>query len=190
MESVTPARAKKMQRADRRERRRQIAASRDRDADDTALAAAITDLLDAEGVGPGDTVSLYEALPVEPPTAATTAALTARGLRVIVPITLPDLDLDWAYVADPARTPLGHNAIGDAALVLTPGLSVDCEGTRLGQGGGCYDRALPRRAPGVKVVVMLHPGEFAADLLPRAAHDEVVDGVVTADGLTWCRRGD
>ena len=127
MESVTPARAKKMQRADRRERRRQIAASRDRDADDTALAAAITDLLDAEGVGPGDTVTLYEALP------ATTAALTARGLRVIVPITLPDLDLDWAYVADPARTPLGHNAIGDAALVLTPGLSVDRDGTRLGQ---------------------------------------------------------
>ena len=56
----------------------------------------------------------------------------------------------------------------------------------MGQGGGCYDRALPRRHPGVPVVVLLHPGEVLGDdepPLPRREHDQPVDAVVTADGL-------
>jgi 5-formyltetrahydrofolate cyclo-ligase len=76
--------------------------------------------------------------------------------------------------------------VGDADLVLAPGLAVDGRGTRLGQGGGCYDRALPRRRAGVPVLVLLHPGEREADdVLPREAHDVPVDGVVTADGIHW-----
>ena len=144
----------------------QIAASRDRDADDTALAAAITDLLDAEGVGPGDTVTLYEALPVEPPTAATTAALTARGLRVIVPITPAGSRPRLGVCRRSSTNSPGTQRHRRCSTRADPGLSVDREGTRLGQGGWLLrPRTAPARARR-QVVVMLHPGEFAADLLP------------------------
>ena len=56
------------------------------------------------------------------------------------------------------RRPLGPDAVALADLVLAPGLAVDRTGTRMGQGGGCYDKALPRRRPGTPVVVVLHPG--------------------------------
>ena len=55
----------------------------------------------------------------------------------------------------------------------------------MGQGGGCYDKALPRRSPGTAVVVLLHPGELLDPdgTLLREVHDQPVDAVLTADGL-------
>ncbi|HYN30381.1 MAG TPA: 5-formyltetrahydrofolate cyclo-ligase, partial [Dermatophilaceae bacterium] len=135
----------------------------------------------------GDAVTLYEALPHEPPTAGLAAALQAHGIRVLMPVTEPDLDLDWTDAADPRGGPLGRHAIGSVRLVLAPGLAVDRAGSRLGQGGGCYDRALPRRARGVPVVVVLHPGELSDGPLPHDPHDVPVDGVVTAEGMLWLR---
>ena len=121
-------------------------------------------------------------------TAGTWAALAARDVRVLVPITLPDLDLDWCDAGDPDRTTLGLDAVLAADVVLAPGLSVDGGGTRLGQGGGCYDRVLARLAAAgrgdVPVVTLLHPGELLADPLPLEPHDRAVDAVVTADGCT------
>lgn len=175
----------------RREARRDLAARRQTEADDAALAQAVGRLADDLGLVSGDVVTLYEARPGEPPTAETTRALQERGLVVIVPITLPDLDLDWSRAGDPVVAPLGKTAIEAARLVLVPGLSVDAAGHRLGQGGGCYDRALPRRAPGAPVLVLLHPGEVLAegDLVVEA-HDQPVDGVVTAEGVRWVTRRD
>ena len=176
---------KREERTARRAQRREIAEGRDTATDAATLAEVGVDLVLELGLDEGDTVTLYESYAGEPPTASLVAALLARDLRVLVPITEPDLDLDWCDVADPARTPLGHDAIGGAALVLAPGLAVDASGTRLGQGGGCYDRALPRRAPGVPVLVLLHPGEVAEAPLPRTDHDQPVDGIVTVDGIRW-----
>lgn len=165
--------------------RREIAASRDRGADDAALASHVLALADDLGLTQGDTVAAYEALRTEPPTAATIAALVARGIRVLVPITLLDNDLDWCATTDERRMPLGPDAISTAGLVLVPGLAVDLVGTRLGRGGGSYDRALPRRSTDAKVLVVLHPGEIHAVRLPRDTHDEPVDGMLTVDGITW-----
>ena len=67
-------------------------------------------------------------------------------------------------------------------LIVTPGLSVDSHGTRLGQGGGCYDRALRHRDAGTVVVTLLHEGEQSDADLPREPHDAVVDGYVTTNG--------
>lgn len=173
-----------------RARRRAIAAARDRDADGRALAGHGRALLEALGVGAGDCVSAYVARTFEPPTAALIQALQGAGVRVLVPITLPDFDLDWADAADRTQTPLGRGAIGDAALVFVPALAVDLAGTRLGKGGGCYDRALPRRAPGVLVVALLHPGERPTDPLPREVHDLPVDAVLTASGVSFVAPAD
>ncbi|GAA4397240.1 5-formyltetrahydrofolate cyclo-ligase [Fodinibacter luteus] len=195
-------------RAALRARRRELAAARSPEADGSALAEHVLALVAELGLGPGSVVTSYAAVPGEPPTAAVNAALAAHGIRVLLPITLPDLDLDWWEAADAgteptgdaatgteptgdaatgaAPRPLGRDAVATADLVLAPGLAVDRTGTRMGQGGGCYDRVLPRRRPGIPVVVVLHPGELVAPdepPLPREAHDEPVDAVVTADGL-------
>ncbi|XVX19565.1 5-formyltetrahydrofolate cyclo-ligase [Actinomycetota bacterium] len=184
-ERPSPADEKKALRTALRARRREIVAARDRAADEAGMAAAAEAVVDAAGLTAGDWVTLYEALPHEPPTAGVAAAMARRGIRVLVPITLPDLDLDWCELEErpiEEREPLGHNAIERAKVVFTPGLAVDRGRRRLGQGGGCYDRALPRRAEGTPVIVLLHPGEISGSDLPVAEHDQPVDGVITAEG--------
>ncbi|WP_226902052.1 5-formyltetrahydrofolate cyclo-ligase [Phycicoccus mangrovi] len=184
-----PQSAKSVRRKELRARRRAIAAERSAEADAAALARGATDLLDRLRLGPGAVVLSYESVPGEPPTAVLNDALAARGAHVLVPDTLADLDLDWHDLADPAAARLGLDAPGRADLVLAPGLTVGTDGTRMGQGGGCYDKALPRRRTGVPVVVLLHPGELDDTPLPREEHDVPVDAVLTADGLTVLREG-
>ncbi len=182
-------------RAALRAERRARAATRDTGADDRALAGHVAALVEDLDLRAGAVVTSYAALPGEPPTAALNAWLAARGIRVLLPVTLANLDLDWHDLSDPTAAPLGLDAIAHADLVLAPGLAADRWGTRMGQGGGCYDKALPRRSPGTAVVVLLHPGELLDPdgTLPREVHDQPVDAVLTADGLvdlgltTWRR---
>ncbi len=174
-------------RAHRRTTRRTLIAGRDLAADAAALAAHLRPLLADLGVGPGDDVAAYESLPHEPPMTAVCGLLTDRGARVLAPITLASYDLDWFDVADPMRAPLGVEALSACRLVLVPGLACDDAGNRLGQAGGCYDRALPRTRPGARTIVVLHPGEILAEPLPIDPWDRAVDGALTADGLVWFR---
>lgn len=172
-----------------RARRRELIAARDLAADAQAISANL------DSAPPGATTSSapatvlsYESLPHEPPTAVVNAALRARGHRVLVPITLPDMQLDWCDLDDPGRTPFGLDAPTGADLVLAPGLAVDTTGTRIGQGGGCYDRVLPMLRRGTPVIVLLHPGEHTSEPLPREPHDIPVPWVLTADGCTPASR--
>lgn len=147
-------------------------------------------------------IAVYESLPDEPPTGPLIAALLAAGHEVIVPIVLDDFSLQWTYAAEGtvgdhatvARLPkdappsadgrpwLGVDALATCDLVVTPGLSVDRHGARLGQGGGCYDRALRHRDPAAPVITLLHEGEQSEADLPRESHDALVDGYVTTSG--------
>ena len=73
------------------------------------------------------------------------------------------------------------------ALVLLPALAVDGAGTRLGQGGGHYDRTLallPSTRPGrpVLAAVVRDPELLPAGALPREAHDVPVDAALTPSG--------
>ncbi|WP_275407435.1 5-formyltetrahydrofolate cyclo-ligase [Paractinoplanes ferrugineus] len=81
----------------------------------------------------------------------------AAHAPVLLPVLLPDGDLDWTRYTGPSslapaprglREPtgprLGVAAIATAALILVPALAVDHRGHRLGKGGGSYDRALTR----------------------------------------------
>ena len=177
---------KTARRASLRARRRDRAAARDTARDDHDLAGHVGALVDTLGLGPGSVVTSYASIPGEPPTARLNAMLAERGIRVLLPITLPDLDLDWHDAADPGEQPLGREAVAAVDLILAPGLSVDHSGTRMGQGGGCYDRALTRCDPRPPTVVLLHPGELVAvddAPLPREPHDRGVDAVLTAQGL-------
>jgi 5-formyltetrahydrofolate cyclo-ligase len=133
-------------------------------------------------------VAIYRSLPTEPPTQALAAMLHARDMSVIVPEMLPDRDLDWHELrADGSEGPgLGLWAIATAFVILTPALAVDHSGTRLGQGGGSYDRGLARRSPDAVLVAIVNDEEYAAWPLPRDAHDVPVNAVITpGGGLSW-----
>ena len=142
------------------------------------------------------TVAAYVSVDTEPGTGPLLDRLRAMGRRVVVPVVLPDLDLDWAVYDGPdslARArrgllePIGPRreleAVATADVVLTPGLAVDRRGMRLGQGGGCYDRALGRVPVGTFTCTLLYDGELL-DELPTDAHDRPVTAVVTPSGLT------
>ena len=185
-----------------RARRRELA----RGADPAAREAAAVAIADAvlRFVPEPCRVAVYESLPDEPPTGRLVEALLAAGHEVIVPIVLEDFSLEWRYAvpgasgddatvrrpghgghepdADERQRWLGTDALATCDLVVTPGLSVDSHGTRLGQGGGCYDRALLHRDPSAPVVTLLHEGEQSELDLPADAHDVPVDGYVTTTG--------
>ena len=157
-------------------------------------------LLDTPEVRRAATVAAYISIGTEPGTGPLLEELLALGRRVIVPVVLPDLDLDWAVydgpdrlvrarrgLLEPAGELLGREAVATADVVLTPGLAVDRTGMRLGQGGGCYDRALGRVPVGTFTCTLLYDGELVEEV-PAAAHDRPVTAAVTPAGLTRLSR--
>ena len=150
-------------------------------------------LVESPEVRRAATVAAYVSIGTEPGTGPLLDALTAMGRRVILPVVLPDLDLDWAVyhgpenlararrgLLEPTGERLGLDAVATADVVLTPGLAVDRTGMRLGQGGGCYDRALGRVPVGTFTCTLLYDGELL-DEVPAAAHDRRVTAVVTPE---------
>jgi len=61
--------------------------------------------------------------------------------------------------------------------------AVSRDGTRLGMGGGWYDRALHHRRPGTPVWALANSDEVLPRL-PHEPHDLPVDAVITEDGFT------
>jgi 5-formyltetrahydrofolate cyclo-ligase len=158
--------------------------ARDRARDAAELALSALEVAYAAGLGPGDWVAAYEATTLEPPTDAMIAALSARGIRVMVPVTLEDWDLDWREVGggDAALAgsgTLGKEAVAQAKVVFVPAHGVDRSGTRIGQGRGCYDRVVPRTA--ARLVAVVHPWELLDEELPRESHDRPVHAVMAAE---------
>ncbi len=177
-------------------RRRLRRARTDRTEHERAIVAAA--LAEHAATLAGSTIAAFAGVRSEPPTLPLLEALHARGVRVLLPVLLADMDLDWApftgaadlaegrlRMLEPVSPPLGPGAIAAADLVLVPALAVDGTGMRLGQGGGSYDRALVRTSAPVVAVVF---GDEVLESLPAEDHDRSVDGVLTPDrGLRWLR---
>lgn len=98
---------------------------------------------------------------------------------MLIPVLLDDRDLDWT--AWPAGPSLGVDAIGGVEVVLAPALAASRLGMRLGRGGGSYDRALTRVAPGVPVVALLYDDEIVPDV-PADDWDRPVTAAITPSG--------
>ena len=79
--------------------------------------------------------------------------------------------------------PMRPEVLRQADIVLLPALAVDEDGTRIGQGGGWYDRALKHARPGAPIVAVIFDDEWSAQPLPRLSHDVCVDAVVTPGGF-------
>jgi len=78
-------------------------------------------------------------------------------------------------------------AIGSADAVLVPALAVANDGTRLGRGGGSYDRALARVPVGTPVWVLLYDDEVGVSV-PVEPHDRLVTGAATPSGIVRLRQ--
>jgi 5-formyltetrahydrofolate cyclo-ligase len=110
----------------------------------------------------------YEPLPGEPDLDRLVAWASAEGVDVFVPaVDGPDLRVDPGGV-DPKTLD----------VVVVPGLAFTVDGHRLGQGGGHFDRFLPRLSPScLKAGVAFR--EQLVDVVPTEPHDVVLDVVIT-----------
>jgi 5-formyltetrahydrofolate cyclo-ligase len=147
-----------------------------------------------------ETVCAYVSFGTEPETGELIEGLAARGITVLLPVLLPDAELDWAAfepgkelgagrlgLREPTGERRGPEAIRDAQVVIVPALAVSPTGQRLGRGGGSYDRALARLAdlnpehrPWVCALVYDH--EIGA-AFPVEPHDQPVDAACSARGI-------
>jgi 5-formyltetrahydrofolate cyclo-ligase len=139
-------------------------------------------------------VAAYLPLPYEPGGATLVPSLVAAVAELLLPVVLPDRDLDWARydgslapaamlgLLEPDGPRLGPAAIAEVELVFVPAVAVSLSGVRLGRGGGSYDRALARVSPGMPVVALLYEDELR-EVLPSDPHDRPVTAVLTPAGL-------
>lgn len=157
------------------------------------IATHVREILDGVHV-----VAAFAATPDEPATEFLLAELARHGCEIRLPLFDDALARTWARyspgdplsAAAPGRPPLPAGAvlpeesIAEVDLILTPALAVDQSGTRLGQGGGWYDRALLLRRPEVPAYGVVFAEEFVRGPLPRYAHDVPLDGVLTPAGFS------
>jgi 5-formyltetrahydrofolate cyclo-ligase len=167
-------------------RREMVAARRARPADEVESARhdVRTAVVEHCALAGWRCVGAYVPLRTEPGSTALLDALTRAGVRVLVPVLLADRDLDWSEwdaTQHRAGMPLGVNSIADADALLVPALAVARDGTRLGRGGGSYDRTLRRVPSGVPVASLLFAGELV-EHLPSDDWDVPVTAVVTPAG--------
>jgi 5-formyltetrahydrofolate cyclo-ligase len=163
-------------------------------------ARAIADhLLEHPEVRRAATLAAYVSTGDEPGTGPLLDRLRAAGKRVILPVLLPDDDLDWAVyrgpeelvaarfgLLEPEGEPLGVEAVATADVVLVPGLAVDAQGNRLGRGGGSYDRALGRVPVGTFTCILLYDDEVGVEV-PVEPHDRPVTHAASPSGVTRLR---
>ena len=114
------------------------------------------------------TVMVFDSVPGEPITAPFIGWCRSQGKTAALPEDEPAIDPRLIDV------------------VIVPGLAFTVAGDRLGQGGGWYDRFLPRlRADCVTVGVGFEPQMVAA--LPTEPHDVRLSVVVTDRGVVGDR---
>jgi 5-formyltetrahydrofolate cyclo-ligase len=115
--------------------------------------------------------------------------------RVLLPVVPPrGRELSWAEydgrlspgrfgLQEPPGPRLPPGALARADVVVVPALAIAADGTRLGRGGGYYDRALVHARPDAVLVAVVFDDELL-DVVPAAAHDRRMDAVVTP-GAGW-----
>src|SRR6202453_3914019 len=154
-------------------------------------------VLEMPEVSGAGTIAAYYSAGPEPDTHRLVFALWKRGSYVVLPVLLPDGDLDWASyegpdslapgprgILQPVEPPRGPGTVARADVVLVPALAVDARGYRLGRGGGSYDRALARVGEQVPTIALLYEDELLPSL-PTEPHDQRVRLVARpATGLT------
>jgi 5-formyltetrahydrofolate cyclo-ligase len=150
-------------------------------------------------------IALYAALPEELDTTPLLELARARGCRLYLPrIDRHTLGRKMQFVGMNGRQrsnrlgiaePEGAQIIGARWLdvVFLPLVGFDSRGVRLGTGGGYYDRAFAfrrwRKVWHTPQLVGLAYSFQQVDTIVPAAHDVLLDAVVTEKGVIRCATG-
>lgn len=177
-----------------------------RAAKSAVVCARLVELMESSGTAGQRTVAVYAAMGSEADPAAFAVAAAARGWRVAYPCMLSAIDAaacgqrmcmravaaDDAsaapFIAHPARAFAATDIDSDRfpivpaeALDMTvvPLVAFDQTGTRLGYGGGCYDRYLPTLSATCQIIGIAFD-EQRVDHVPTDAHDLPLSHIVSA----------
>ncbi|MBN8528904.1 MAG: 5-formyltetrahydrofolate cyclo-ligase [Caulobacterales bacterium] len=137
------------------------------------------------------TAGLYKAQGSEIGTAPLAEALMKLDLDLALPVAVAK-DAALEFRRWTPKDPLAPDAAGIFSplpsaevvvpdVVFVPLLAIDRDGYRLGQGGGYYDRtiqALRQRPDRPWFIGLAYSGQ-SVDVLPRDAHDQRLDGLLT-----------
>lgn len=177
-----------------------------RTAKTAAICAQLIELLDRLGAAAPHTVAVYAAMGSEVNPAAFAAAAAKRGWRVAYPCMLSATDAaacgqrmcmravsagdasEAPFIAHPTQAftatdidsdhfPIVHAKALD--MVVVPLVAFDRAGSRLGYGGGCYDRYLPTLRPDCQIVGIAFE-EQRVDHVPTDAHDLPLPNIISA----------
>ena len=152
------------------------------------------------------TVAVYAAMGSEVDSAAFAAAAAKRGWRVAYPCMLSAIDAAACgqrmcmravaaddtsaapFIAHPARAFAATDIDSDRFpivpaealdMIVVPLVAFDRTGTRLGYGGGCYDRYLPMLSPVCQIVGIAFD-EQRINHVPTDAHDLPLPNIISA----------
>ena len=185
---------KRALRAELRQRRR-TRTTTERDTDTAALTATLRRFVEERQVR---SLALYLSSPDEPDVRPFLDWAIAHDIRVLLPITREDGLLDWAVgdgvseqegltgmpeVVGEVLSPL---ALSDVDAILAPAAAVGHDGCRMGWGRGYYDKTLGSMANRPPVYAVIFDAEYL-DEVPREAHDEPVDGIITPSRIITFR---
>ena len=177
-----------------------------RAAKSAVICARLVELLDRSDAAAPHTVAVYAAMGSEVDPAAFAAAAAKRGWRVAYPCMFSAIDAaacgqrvcmravaaDDAsaapFIAHPTRVFAAVDIDNDRFpivpaealdMVVVPLVAFDRAGTRLGYGGGCYDRYLPTLSPACQIIGIAFD-EQRVDHVPTDAHDLPLLHIISA----------
>ena len=177
-----------------------------RAAKSAVICARLVELLESSGAAGQRTVAVYAAMGSEVDPSAFAAAAVVRGWRVAYPCMLSASDAaacgqrmcmrtvaagdvsTASFIAHPTRAfaatdiDSDHFPIVPAAeldMIIVPLVAFDRAGTRLGYGGGCYDRYLPILSPACQIIGIAFD-EQRVDRVPTDAHDLPLPHIISA----------
>ena len=149
---------------------------------------------DKVGFSPDDAIAGYWRIRDEADCQPILVKLMDGGQTVLLPVVMAaDAPLDcriWASDAPLYEAGFGTLAPADTAprrapdLILMPLLGFDATGTRLGYGGGYYDRTLAS-LPKKPMLIGLAFAAQGLETIPRQPHDVPLDAVVTEEGVQF-----
>lgn len=136
-------------------------------------------------------ILLYRAVPGEPDLSALTRHPASAGKRFAWPVCVGKTEMKamvpgaWRQgmyrIPEPDPADSAEAAPEDIGLAVCPGVAFDRQGTRLGMGGGYYDRFLPKCVKARKILAAFEAQR--AEDLPREETDVPMDAVVTEAGV-------
>lgn len=158
-----------------------------------ASKAAAEHFFNGVTLNPGDVVAAYWPIRDELDVKPVLTRLMDDGQPVCLPVVIGDgLPLELRlWQPGTALYPSGFGTLAPDELapivepdvILMPLLGYDKRGTRLGYGGGYYDRTLSRLGKRPKLIGFAFAAQ-ECDHIPRDSHDVPLDAVVTENGVT------